>query len=185
MRAGRTVKTAAVWAGMLIVSLSVSCGILMIVFAVGERSFAVPVHTVNGGVAIRNDNYGEGYFGAKRRGGRKHSGLDIACEIGDSVIAAKSGWAVCEENVRGYGKLIIIYHPDGAESRYAHLDRFCIDKSQWVFQGEVIGAAGKSGNAGHAGIDPHLHFEIRRGGRAVDPARYIRRKGLEAAETEK
>ena len=92
------------------------------------------------------------------------------------VFASKSGWARAIDSSGGYGKLIVIYHLDGYQTRYAHLSGFKIKRSQWVNQGDVIGSVGKSGNADFRGIKPHLHFEIRRKKKVLDPLGFFAKK---------
>ena len=123
----------------------------------------------SGGIPIRNDRFGEGHFGAKRRGGRKHLGIDIKAAIATPVMASKSGFARPYCVPHGYGNLVIIIHPSGDETRYGHLDTVGIKGFGWVMRGEIIGTVGKTGNADTPGLDAHLHYEIRRGGTPIDP----------------
>ena len=122
---------------------------------------------------IRNDDYGDGYFGARRKNQRVHKGLDLAAARGDAVYASKSGWAKVLFYPNGYGNLVIINHPGGWQTRYGHLDSVSIKKSQWIWQGQVLGAVGKTGNADVKGMEPHLHFEIRHNSEALDPAVFL------------
>ena len=124
-------------------------------------------------VPVRNDDYGEGAFGAKRKGNRIHKGLDIKAELKDPVYASKSGWARSYFVPKGYGNLIIIEHPGRWQTRYGHLDSYAIKKSQWVYQGQVIGYVGKTGNANIKGIIPHVHFEIRYKKKPLDPEKEL------------
>jgi murein DD-endopeptidase MepM/ murein hydrolase activator NlpD len=87
------------------------------------------------------------------------------------VYAAKSGHAESGTNPRGLGKYIVITHPDGSRSVYGHLKDWLIDSEEWVRQGQVIGLVGKSGNANLVALEPHLHFEIWKDGKTVDPLR--------------
>ena len=119
---------------------------------------------------IRNDEYGEGDFGAKRLNKRVHKGLDLKAPIKSPVYASKTGYAKFYFIPAGYGKLIIISHPDGHETRYGHLSTSLIKRPMWVKQGDVIGYIGKTGNANSKGLLPHVHFEIRRNGVPTDPA---------------
>jgi len=145
------------------------------VFKIIEPRFLMPV-VVNQSVEtaadlpIRNDAYGDGAYGEKRRGGRRHKGIDLQAEMNCPVFASKSGWAEIYSYPGGYGKLVIIKHPGGWETRYGHLDSIAIKKPGWVRRGKTIGFIGKSGNADTAGITPHLHFEIRKKGEPIDPA---------------
>ncbi len=148
------------------------------IYKIKEPYFAMPVENYKNrrgeGLSIRNDAYGEGAFGAKRRGGRRHAGIDLEARMKSPVYASKSGWARSLFFPGGYGNLVIINHPGHWETRYGHLDKIAIKKSQWVRQGEIIGFVGKTGNADLKGITPHLHFEIRRGGKPIDPAKKLK-----------
>lgn len=117
---------------------------------------------------------GEGHFGARRSGGRrKHKGLDIAGCIGEPIAAAKSGIAETGEVPRGMGKYVKVSHPDGSITVYGHLSSVSVANKSWVWQGQEIGEIGKTGNADYPNMDPHLHFEIRINGKAVDPQAYF------------
>ena len=141
-----------------------------LVYAIKEPRFLTPV---DGKIVVRNDNYGEGDFGAKRKNGRRHKGLDIAAKVGSPVYASKSGWARTCYVPEGYGNLVVINHPGRYQTRYWHLKKCAIKKFQWVRQGEVIGFVGKTGNAGPRRMVSHLHFEIRKKGKPIDPAEEI------------
>ncbi len=69
----------------------------------------------------------------------------------------------------GYGNILIIEHPNGLETRYAHASRLDAKVGQQVARGEVVAAVGSTGMS----TGPHLHFEVRRDGEAVDPDRYL------------
>jgi murein DD-endopeptidase MepM/ murein hydrolase activator NlpD len=77
---------------------------------------------------------------------------------------------------KGYGLWVEVCHPDGRLSRYAHLNKIFVAKGQWIGAGAVIGEAGKSGNANDPRIRPHLHYEIRQKGEAVDPLKFFEPK---------
>jgi len=124
---------------------------------------------------LRNDCMGEGHFGARRSGGRrKHKGVDLLAPVGTPVVA------ICRAKVlrtgnhnSGYGKFVELLHWDNSRSLYAHLSEISVKKGQVVSRGQVIGRVGKTGNAGHRLIKPHLHFEIIMDGKHVDPMEYI------------
>lgn len=136
-----------------------------------EPYFVVPVYLKDSTLVIRNDGLGEGHFGAKRKGGRKHKGIDIKADMGAAVYAAKSGKAMCCNSPKGFGRYIKIIHPDGFTTVYGHLKDWCIESESRVRQGQVIGLVGKSGNASAKSIQPHLHFEIRDGDKPVNPTK--------------
>ncbi len=137
-------------------------------FQIQEPIFLAPVSGAS--LQIREDPYGSGQFGARRSGGRSHRGVDLVAPIGTSVRAAKSGTAVIGKVKDGMGNYVVIQHPGGFKTRYGHLKSIHVQDGQWVGRGERVGAVGKSGNAGHRLIQPHVHFEIwNRQGQPVDP----------------
>lgn len=110
-------------------------------------------------------------------GKRCHNGIDIAAPTGSSVIAAADG-VVVEANSsnrwgHGWGYYVLILHPDGSRTMYAHLSRVSVQVGQHVQAGEVIGAVGSTGHS----TGPHLHFGVMVNGRWVNPMQYLRRFG--------
>ncbi|MEM6753062.1 MAG: peptidoglycan DD-metalloendopeptidase family protein [Cyanobacteria bacterium P01_C01_bin.38] len=101
------------------------------------------------------------------RWGRMHKGIDIAAPTGTPIYAAADGVVVSAGwNRGGYGKLVDIRHPDGTLTRYAHNSKILVRKGQRVQQGQTISKMGSTGFS----TGPHLHFEIRKGGKkAVNP----------------
>jgi murein DD-endopeptidase MepM/ murein hydrolase activator NlpD len=140
-------------------------------FKLTEPYFKYPV---KGQIVIRNDSFGEGDFGAKRRGGRSHAGIDILAEEGSDVYAAKSGIVSCGNVPTGYGKYVMILHPDGLQTMYGHLSEQTVYSGKRVRRGELIGRVGKTGNADNKFMQPHLHFEIRSRDGAIDPRGLVR-----------
>jgi len=98
---------------------------------------------------------------------KNHNGIDLAAAEGTPVYAIKDGAAyACIENDPEFGNYIILSHDQGKlTSVYAHLSSIRIEKYQYVKKGDIIGYVGQSGLA----TGPHLHFEIRQGGKAQDP----------------
>ena len=126
-------------------------------------------------VRLRYDAMGDGYFGASRgNGSRSHNGLDLSANVGDDVLASKSGRVVFAGNNGGYGQYVQLLHPDGTNTRYAHLSEILAEKGAWVARDTVIGLVGKTGNANSRVILPHLHFEIRRGEEPIDPTQILK-----------
>jgi murein DD-endopeptidase MepM/ murein hydrolase activator NlpD len=121
------------------------------------------------GKTIRNDSGGSGYFNAPRASGRGHQGIDIVAAVGEAVYAARAGTIVDPSWEGAYGKVVDVQHEAGYLSRYAHLSSFTYSHGTYVEKGARIAAAGRTGNASGASITPHLHFEIRRGGRVLNP----------------
>lgn len=99
-----------------------------------------------------------------------NNGIDIAAPRGTPVRAVGAGEAVYADWNGGYGLMLILDHDGGYYSIYAHLERTSVRVGQRVAQGAVIGAVGESGSL----TGPKLHFEIREGGRAVDPIAWLR-----------
>lgn len=104
------------------------------------------------------------------RWGRMHRGLDIAVVTGTPVRAAASGRVSFSGENGGYGLLVIIDHGNGVETRYAHNSQLLVKVGDRVQRGQIIARSGNTGNS----TGPHLHFEIRQYGEAVDPQLYLR-----------
>lgn len=120
-------------------------------------------------IIIRNDKRGKGDFGSSRNGGRIHNGLDLMAAIGSRVRAARSGKVINAEFNRGLGNYVEILHPGGLVSIYGHLKTIEVNRGDYVQQSTVLGTVGKTGNANHPSIQPHLHFELRKDNFPQDP----------------
>jgi murein DD-endopeptidase MepM/ murein hydrolase activator NlpD len=94
-----------------------------------------------------------------------HAGLDLAAAADSPVRAAGSGVVTRAGAAGGYGNLVVVDHGGGLETRYAHLAHIKVEVGQTVGPGDVVGGVGATGRA----TGPHLHFEVRRDGHAVDP----------------
>ena len=90
--------------------------------------------------------------------------------VNTPVRAIRSGRVVKVERHRGMGRYIELDHGRGLHSLYAHLNSVDMQKGQHVTQGQIIGLVGKTGNARHSWITPHLHLEVVRKGTPVNPA---------------
>ncbi|MEL6570329.1 MAG: M23 family metallopeptidase [Pseudomonadota bacterium] len=104
------------------------------------------------------------------RWGRMHSGTDFAGPIGTPVHTTADGVVTFAGWSSGYGRLIKIQHEFGIETRYAHLNKIRVNVGERVSRGERIGDMGNSGRS----TGPHLHYEVRVGGQAVNPMIYIK-----------
>jgi murein DD-endopeptidase MepM/ murein hydrolase activator NlpD len=104
-----------------------------------------------------------GFMPNKRR---PHLGLDLAANKGTSILASRGGVVIYRgRDFRGFGKMILVESGDGWATLYAHLDKYMVAEGQRVSMGDLIGQMGRTGRA--TGV--HLHFEIRRNKRPVDP----------------
>ncbi len=132
--------------------------------AVIERGTIIPptyIKPINGG------RFTSGYG---QRWGRMHKGVDWAVPVGTTVFASSAGTVVRADYNGGYGLCVLISHPDGRMTRYAHNSKLLVSVGQHVEQGETIA---KSGNTGRS-TGPHVHFEILVNGSAVNPLKYIK-----------
>lgn len=101
--------------------------------------------------------------------GKMHNGIDFSAKTGTPVRAAGSGVVIKAERKGGYGRVVYIDHGAGFVSRYAHLNSIEVKEGENVTSGVRIGTVGSSGRV----TGPHLHFEIRVLGEAVDPAPFL------------
>lgn len=101
---------------------------------------------------------------------RGHGGVDLAAPAGAPVFATGPGKVVSAGWAGGYGLLVTIDHGSGKQSRYGHLSAASVAVGQLIPAGTVVGFVGSTGLA----TGPHLHYEIRINGAAVDPARVAR-----------
>jgi murein DD-endopeptidase MepM/ murein hydrolase activator NlpD len=103
-------------------------------------------------------------------GGTHNDGVNIAAPQGTAVIAAEAGVVAYAGNeLRGYGYLVLIKHVDGLMTAYAHNQTLLVRRGETVKRGQTIARVGATGAVG----EPQLHFEIRRGTRALDPSDYL------------
>jgi len=100
-----------------------------------------------------------------------HNGVDFAGKDGADVIAVAAGVVVYSGPRSGYGKMVEINHGSGYSTRYGHHKALTVKAGDIVRKGEVIGLMGSSGRS----TGPHVHFEVFKNGRIVDPASYIHR----------
>lgn len=103
------------------------------------------------------------------RWGRMHEGLDIGCANVTPNRAAASGTVIHAGWLGGYGNLVVIDHGNGLSTAYAHASSILVGVGQTVSQGETVSLVGSTGNSS----GPHLHFEVRVNGQAVDPLLYL------------
>jgi hypothetical protein len=127
-----------------------------------------PANTVVVGAVSTNARVGSS-FGYRRdpftRREKFHSGCDIKAHWGQSVGASLPGTVQFAGWSHGYGNVIIIEHGGGVATHYAHLSSFVVEPGEHVDRGSIIGYAGSTGRA----TSPHLHYEVRIDGSAVNP----------------
>jgi murein DD-endopeptidase MepM/ murein hydrolase activator NlpD len=103
------------------------------------------------------------------RWGRMHEGIDIAVPTGTPIRAAAAGWVSIAGSVGGYGNYTCIGHGGSLSTCYAHQERILVSVGQQVAQAQVIGISDCTGHC----LGPHVHFEVRVNGQAVDPLGYL------------
>ena len=103
------------------------------------------------------------------RWGRMHEGIDVGCAYGTPNRAAAAGTIIYSGWLGGYGNLVVVDHGNGLSTAYAHASSLLVGVGQSVSQGETVSLVGSTGNSS----GPHLHFEVRVNGQAVDPLLYL------------
>lgn len=99
-----------------------------------------------------------------------HSGIDISGKIGDPVYVAGAGEVVTTDKDSSHGKYIVVKHPDGLESWYLHLSDIKVSEGDIVTKGQRIGSVGNTGRS----TGSHLHFEIVKRNKPIDPLPYLK-----------
>ena len=106
-------------------------------------------------------------YGYRSRG--FHTGLDIAVPYGTAIKAADGGTVTFAGRQGGYGNLVIITHDNGSQTYYAHNSSLVVSVGDKVYKGQTVAKAGSTGNS----TGNHCHFEIRIGGKTVNPLNYL------------
>ncbi|MCC6948777.1 MAG: peptidoglycan DD-metalloendopeptidase family protein [Bradyrhizobiaceae bacterium] len=99
-----------------------------------------------------------------------HTGVDFRAEPGDPVRATAAGKVVQAERNGGYGLMVEVEHANGLTTRYAHLSAIEVAAGSVIPAGAIVGRAGSTGRS----TGPHVHYEVRANGEAVDPQRFLR-----------
>ncbi|MBR4874382.1 MAG: M23 family metallopeptidase [Clostridia bacterium] len=106
-----------------------------------------------------------------RRWGRAHQGMDVGAKVGTPIYASDNGRVIVSEfNDGGYGYMISIDHNNGYVTNYAHCSELLVDEGDVVAKGDLIARVGNTGRS----TGPHLHFEIRKDGKAQNPEKYVK-----------
>jgi murein DD-endopeptidase MepM/ murein hydrolase activator NlpD len=129
-------------------------------------------------VPIRKPMFGEleatSGFGVRSdpflRGPAMHTGLDFRADIGEPARATAAGTVTMAGRNGGYGNMVEVDHGNGFATRYAHLSAIDVEVGQTVRIGQIVGKTGSTGRS----TGPHLHYETRVDGEAVDPQKFLR-----------
>lgn len=154
-----------VWVG-----IAVGVGLTAAAFElpyVNWRAAAAPIDERP--MMIRHDAKGSGTFLASRSGRRRHRGIDLVAPLNSPVRAIRSGRVIQVGTHRGLGRYVELEHRHQLRSVYAHLSEVRVEPGARVRQGDIIGLVGKTGNARHRWITPHLHLEVVRANEPIDP----------------
>lgn len=127
-------------------------------YKIDLTDFAMPIK--------KNDIKITSKFGYRAKFKRNHCGIDLKCNIGDTIYAAFSGKIrISNIDRRGYGKHIVIRHFNGLETIYGHMSKLLVKANEYVKAGDPIGLGGNTGRS----FGSHLHLEIRFCGISIDP----------------
>jgi murein DD-endopeptidase MepM/ murein hydrolase activator NlpD len=110
---------------------------------------------------MRQDPFGRGH--------RHHRGLDISAPAGTPVLAMAAGEVLRSDRSPTYGNVVYVDHGQGVVTRYAHQERLDVVRGDRVVRGQQLGTVGSTGRS----TGPHLHLEVRVGGKAVDPQEFL------------
>jgi murein DD-endopeptidase MepM/ murein hydrolase activator NlpD len=119
-------------------------------------------HSISSAFGVRVDPF----YGKRAM----HLGVDFSAGYGVAVRAAAAGTVVAAGHSGGYGKMVVVDHGRGIRTRYAHLGQVLVEKGQNITREQVVGVVGSTGRS----TGPHLHYEIRHHGKAMNPARFLR-----------
>lgn len=117
------------------------------------------------GITSRFGNRTDPFFGRLAL----HAGIDFRVGSGTEIRSAGAGTVTTAGRNGGYGNMVEIDHGDGLATRYAHLSKVLVRVGERVEASEIVGLSGTTGRS----TGPHLHYEVRRNGKAVDPMRFL------------
>jgi len=143
--------------------------LLFAILALPELLAASPLSNLGDLVHPAQASIVSSAYGAREhpllRGVRHHSGIDLPSPEGSPVRALAMGIVIKAGAETGYGNLVALLHEGGITTLYAHLRDFRVQIGQSVRAGEILGRVGSTGRV----TGPHLHFEVRKDGEALDP----------------
>ncbi|RLP24847.1 M23 family metallopeptidase [Mesorhizobium sp. YM1C-6-2] len=99
-----------------------------------------------------------------------HSGMDFRAPMGSEAHVTAPGTVVSAGWNGGYGRMVEVEHADGFTTRYGHLSKILVKKGQQLSAGDIVGKVGSTGRS----TGPHLHYEVRRNGEALNPSRFLK-----------
>jgi murein DD-endopeptidase MepM/ murein hydrolase activator NlpD len=135
---------------------------------IGDSMTIKLTETGDGGFSMPKKGDISSVFGWRRR--RPHYGTDVKLDIGDTVVSAFDGMVrIAKTKQGGYGNVVVVRHNNGLETVYAHLSKILVEPGQQLKSGELLGYGGNTGRS----TGPHLHFEIRYLGQALDAEDFI------------
>ena len=145
-------------------------------YAHDRNSFVPNLNPLKDNFQSVTSDYGEKQFSKKHKLNKFHKGIDLKAKIGTNVYAAASGTIIIAAEKGNYGLMIKISHEDeikdyGFKSSYAHLSELFVKEKQFVKKGELIGKTGNSGLS----TGPHLHFQIEKDNKTIDPKTFWRK----------
>lgn len=123
----------------------------------------------NGTIKSISSKFGTVRKHPKLKNETPHGGIDIKAVKGAPIVATADGTVLKAKDEGNWGNLIVISHADGFETWYAHLKGFKIKEGETVTKGDIIGYVGNTGLS----TAPHLHYEVRKDGKRLDPLKYI------------
>ncbi|MBI9090661.1 MAG: M23 family metallopeptidase [Desulfobacterium sp.] len=122
---------------------------------------------------VKTSGYSIRRFHPVKKKYKSHNGIDYGARMGTTIFATANGKVIFSGWKTGYGKVIILKHPNGYLTYYAHCSKLIAKKGQFVDQGETIAKVGMTGIV----TGPHVHYEVRINGKPVDPRRIKNFKG--------
>jgi len=131
-----------------------------IIAGTGQMMWPAPGRVLSGFGYRRNPMWG---------GSQYHTGIDIGASYGEPVRSADNGEVIFSGWWDGYGKAVVLDHGGGVSTVYGHMSRIYVEAGQKMEKGQVIGLVGSTGFS----TGPHLHFEVRRNGKPVDPMGFL------------
>ncbi|MEV0646387.1 M23 family metallopeptidase [Phytomonospora sp. NPDC050363] len=139
-----------------------------------EKKPAKPMKAKSGWAAPSTAEVSDTYGPRGWREGEMHWGMDFAADKGDKIYAPFSGTVIMAQRYGGYGNCVVIKHAGGVQTLYGHFSKLKVEPGEKVKTGDLLGKAGSTGDS----TGPHLHFEVTVHGEYTDPAKFLKKKGV-------